>query len=285
MRVLPHEFAEVIAILSRGHDAGMTHKQMGEQVGIDKSTVHGIMSGQVKTVHRKTYDKVRRLRITGAEPVGSGRTRHSGAITSPDGTLRRLRALVGRGFPVKILAEMLDIPRSDLRIVVSEGRKRVYTTTAADVRRLYEKLQDADPADYGVTPRWIAHNKERATAEGWAPPICWDDDTIDDPDAFAEWTGECGTVTGYNLHRKHEIHVRVSIDRHGQERVNVLCEACCKARIAEKRATEDKLAARRAECEAFLREGRAMRWIADELGMSTRTVQRVKRDMDNDNEG
>ena len=33
----------------------------------------------------------------------------------------------------------------------------------------------------------------------------WDDDTIDDPAAFPDWTGKCGTPDGYDAHYKMKI--------------------------------------------------------------------------------
>jgi predicted DNA-binding protein (UPF0251 family) len=53
----------------------------------------------------------------------------------------------------------------------------VTRSTAARVARLYDLLSMRP----GPSP--IA--KRRALAKGWAPPLAWDDDTIDDPRARA----------------------------------------------------------------------------------------------------
>lgn len=282
--VSAEEFAAARRLIVEAHDEyGMSHREIAEVIECHHTWPVKVYGNHTKTMRRERYHTIlSRLPVRGFRPVR--RKAPSGARTSAVGAQRRIRALLADGFTCQFLGEHLGWTLASVSKFAHETKGFVFASTDREMRDAYNKLAGTDPRDYGISEQaskaiaTIARNNE------WEPSICWDDDTIDDPAAFAEWTGECGTVSGYNLHRKHQIHVRVSPDRHGNERTNVLCEACCRARVAEKRATEDKLAARRAECEAFLNQGKAMRWIADELSMSTRTVQRVKRDMDNDKE-
>ncbi len=148
--------------------------------------------------------------------------------------------------------------------------------------RYAQKLETTDPLDMGLQAQQVSRSKNYAAKHGYVPLMCWDEDTIMDPGAFPEWTGECGTVTGYNLHRKHRIHVKVYVDKNGKERMNVLCEACCKARVQAQDERVAQWERNRLACARMLDDGVPYRIIAAELGMSTRTVQRVARDMTNE---
>lgn len=260
----------------------MSNRAIARRAGLCESNLSQIIKGNrgqgreyepVKSIHRDTE-----AAILGVQPVINPPKRGGGWV-EPTGARRRLQALIAAGFPIKYLSEGMGWgvdPQPVHRFVTGKsGAKYVQHSTHLKAVALYDKLSECRPEDMGFTAYAISRARKAGEGHDWATPIAWDTDTIDDPDAFPEWTGECGSVSGYNLHRKHGIRMVGN---------SVRCAACCNARTAEKRATEDRLAARRGEAEQYLREGKAMRWIADELGMSTRTVQRVKRDMDNDKE-
>lgn len=200
IRVYPHEFERALKILHRGHLAGMTRAQMAEQVGLDRTTVNQMMRGGTETILRDSYEKILKLEIQEDIPVG--KTRHHGAKVDPTPTLRKMRALVALGFPVHFMAPMLGYAHaSALRVTVNKGVAFCYMATAIDVDKAYEKLKYADPLDYGVVPGYARKAREKAAAQGWAPPECWDEDTIADPDAIPEWTGCCGTLEGFVTHK------------------------------------------------------------------------------------
>ena len=99
---------------------------------------------------------------------------------------------------------MLDMRRGNLMILL-KSREHVHHGTYAKVRDLYEKLQHVDPRDHGVTEGDMRRAKTWASKKGCAPISCWDDDTIDDPEAWPEWTGLCGTLRGRKLHYEYKI--------------------------------------------------------------------------------
>lgn len=94
------------------------------------------------------------------------------------GTYRRLRALQAKGFPKSLLARRLGTRYLDL-----DEQRMVRPAFADAVRRLYDELWDADPERLGLRPCAITVARTRAAAAGWALPIEWDDDEIDDPTA------------------------------------------------------------------------------------------------------
>lgn len=133
------------------------------------------------------------------------------------GTRRRLQALFASGFSLDVIAEGVGVSRNRAS-AVTIGRQSLELVTDDLARRVaetYRKLETASPADFGVTELNSKRNRNRARRLGYAPRQCWDPDTIDDPEAFPEWTGACGTALGLR------IHYRDGIDA---------CERCLRAR-------------------------------------------------------
>jgi hypothetical protein len=111
------------------------------------------------------------------------------------GTRRRLQALAAKGWPQVRLGARLH---SDMHALLHTAQ--VTARNARAVRDLYDELWRTDPRDDGVGNQAYTRALNHASANHWAPIGCWDDDTIDDPSAFPDWTGHCGTVQGYNAH-------------------------------------------------------------------------------------
>lgn len=121
------------------------------------------------------------------------------------GTQRRLRALVAAGFPQHWLAEATGRSTAAVNNFLVKSRKFVDSEYAAAVEQVYRKYIDTDPVTVGVTSRARACALKVAAKRAWEPGHCWDDDTIDNPDAIPEWTGACGTQEGYRIHIREEI--------------------------------------------------------------------------------
>ncbi|MWA08823.1 hypothetical protein [Streptomyces sp. BA2] len=98
------------------------------------------------------------------------------------GTRRRLQALIANGWPQKRLGTEMGIKHH--RLIWDHVRQEVVAAdTARRVAALYDRLWNVDPVTRGISPRFAAEAKERATANGWPPPGAWDDDYIDSPAA------------------------------------------------------------------------------------------------------
>jgi hypothetical protein len=98
--------------------------------------------------------------------------------------------------------------------------ERTLVRVARAVRALYDELWRADPREHGVDNQAYSRTRNHAAAHGWAPVGAWDDDTIDDPAAFPDWTGRCGTPEGYSDHYRLDI---------------PYCLPCREARAAQRR--------------------------------------------------
>ncbi|RSN13778.1 hypothetical protein DMH25_08295 [Streptomyces sp. WAC 01325] len=119
------------------------------------------------------------------------------------GTRRRVQALAVAGWPMHRLARETGLAGSSIAWLMNAPN--VPVSRARIVAALYARLSLANPVLCGVAPAIARAARDRAVAAGWAPASAWDDDTIDDPSALAEWTGYCGKARGVDLHHRHGI--------------------------------------------------------------------------------
>jgi len=98
------------------------------------------------------------------------------------GARRRLQALGTLGWPVPPLAVRAGV--SDLALHSVLSGNRVTVRVARAVRDLYDDMWDEAPPETNRAERSRAQRARIGAARrGWAPPLAWDEDTIDDPAA------------------------------------------------------------------------------------------------------
>ena len=104
------------------------------------------------------------------------------------GARRRLQALGAIGWSQSQLGERLGICRGNMPAVIRSERLAAGTVRA--IQALYEELWNSPPPEGNQWDRAVAaRSRNSARARGWAPPMAWDDDTIDDPEAVPEGAG------------------------------------------------------------------------------------------------
>lgn len=168
--------------------AGIGYKRVGEMAGVSHGAMtkllYGVTSGGVEQ-RRPPARRVRRA--TAAALLGVRLVPVAGGVkVDPTGTMRRLRALCALGWSVARLAAQFDLDRQVLDAALNGTRPTTTQRTATAVRAMYEAIGDSRPI--GSSPgelRAITIAARRAAAHGWAPPIAWDDHSIDDPRATA----------------------------------------------------------------------------------------------------
>lgn len=172
--------------------AGMTYRAIAAQAGLDYSTIASLANPARQYAHRYTAEAVMRTH----------------APFTMIGITRRLQALCAIGFPGAYIAQRLGCNAFTLnnlrkpKAVDHRGaRKGSWSSHSPAIVELYKELEAKDPHDYGFDNRTVGVGKARARQEEYAPPVCWDPDTIDNPKAIAEWTGVCGTAAGRERHR------------------------------------------------------------------------------------
>lgn len=94
------------------------------------------------------------------------------------GVARRLQALAAVGWASGDLAPLLGTYDSDVMRWRRAERPMVTAAVHARVAALYDELWDKPP-----TGRYIKKVINLARREGYAPPLAWDDDRLDDPTA------------------------------------------------------------------------------------------------------
>lgn len=191
------------------------------------------------------------------------------------GTQRRMHALLSVGYGYKHMAALLGVEHTHLHRIATIN-KETTATTARNVRALYEKYGLTDPLEAGGTQHSVRYAQGCALKHGYAPPLAWDDDTIDDPDGYPDWTGECGTVTGYYLHLKYALKLRTWYQGNGKERRVVECEPCTQARRDRKHdINENYLKLNPTEIRKEYDGGLPAKALAELHGVSVKTVYRA----------
>lgn len=182
---------------------GMGLRTIAAAANVNRKTFQAILKGRPAR-DKGPQDKVRptvAAAILAIEPTLE--TLAPSTPISPLGTRRRIHALVAAGWPQHHLAARLGMFDRNFSQMLTREHVLVYRARA--VIALYEELWQADPAAHGVGAQPISRAVNQARANGWAPAGAWDDETIDDPAAFPDWTGQCGTPRGYAAHLRHRI--------------------------------------------------------------------------------
>lgn len=126
-------------------------------------------------------------------------------VIDATGTRRRLQALVYAGWTQSELARRMQMDRGNFgRTIVSD---LVEVATLKTAHRIYDELWRIDPTAAGVPAHRAATARQIAADRDWAPVGAWDDDRIDDPTAFPDWTGWCGTPKGRSIHYRIKVPV------------------------------------------------------------------------------
>jgi len=136
--------------------AGMTRNQITRAVGMSLHSIEYILTRDVR-VYPETSARIMRLGL-GVTPVG---------------VRRRLQALSVIGWTQRELGARLGVSGSCLSQTTATERTFIKPASATAIVRLYNELWAGCP-----TPnRRVIRDARR---KGWAPPLAWDDDTIDD---------------------------------------------------------------------------------------------------------
>lgn len=169
--------------------SGISVKQIAATTGLG-STVSRIVYGapdrgraETKRVHRATAAKILAVKVGDRDLVAEGRP------VDGTGTARRIQALALMGWSVPQIAQRAGKTPGTLRRALSGAT--VKADTARAVSAAYDQLWSTPAPASAASTR----TRNRAAREGWAPPLAWDDDTIDDPAATPAETARPGAGT------------------------------------------------------------------------------------------
>lgn len=168
--------APVVAHMRALQGQGWTLRQIADAAQVAHSTPHALAHQEL--TKRTVAERI--LRVTGSPPSLSSHT-----LVDSTGTRRRVQALATLGWSPERIAVRAGISRGPVYRALGGGGVSVSSATA--IRVAYDALWDVRAT--GGRCDVVA---ARARAAGWAPPLAWDDDTIDDPVAVPEGVPDVG---------------------------------------------------------------------------------------------
>jgi transcriptional regulator with XRE-family HTH domain len=159
--------------------AGIGHRQAGELAGVSSGSMSKILYGgpgnrpPSKRVRPQTAAAILAVRPSPGQLA-------PGALMDITGTRRRAQALVACGWSQARLARELGLTAANFCGMLR--RDQVTAATARAVSDLYDRLWNRPPPEHDQHTRGAAARaRNHAGRQGWAPPLAWDDDQIDDP--------------------------------------------------------------------------------------------------------
>ncbi|MBM4569104.1 helix-turn-helix domain-containing protein [Rhodococcus hoagii] len=165
------------------HAAAMSAPTIAAAAGVSLFTVRGLLAGADE---RGTEPAKRVLRVV-AEKLVAVAVPYPGVVppSTPDGcqvegvgTRRRLRSLVAAGYTQRDLAGRLGWNEDTISRIITARTTGVTAGHHRDVEALFRELQ--------LVPGASASARARGRRSGWALPMQWDEETIDDPKARPE---------------------------------------------------------------------------------------------------
>lgn len=199
-------------------DAGLSAVAIAEASDIPRPTIDDLIWGQ-PSLHRPPSQRVTRPTADALLDVPYSYLPARG-LAPAIGARRRLRALTAIGWPTLVLNDRLGLAKDRVFRLQSERMRRIKAPLARAVRDLYDDLWDTNPTHHGVEPHHAEAARRRATKAGWALPMHWDDDEIDNPHAapYLDHEGQVWfrhATTGRRLIDEHGLTIAQAAERLG----------------------------------------------------------------------
>lgn len=150
---------------------GVTHAGIADAAGLSTNVITSIRDGQ-PTIRVEVARRI--LAVDLADIIA--RSNRWGFVPAI-GSRRRIQALLAIGWRHGDITPRIRAngARTHSQLVLHQAGTSVARVTADAVRAVYDELW--------ATPGPSTATRKRAAALGYAPPMAWDDDTIDDPAA------------------------------------------------------------------------------------------------------
>lgn len=149
-------------------DLGLTRESIARAAGVGPTVV-----GRLTT---SPPPRLIDTRIAHALTTVTWRPTERQAVVLSVGARRRAQALAAIGWPMSDLAARVGMTAGNLSVTIAHPRLSYRHWVA--IRDVYD--------EWSMTPGPSRKTRQVAAARGWAPPLAWDDDTIDDPHTDAD---------------------------------------------------------------------------------------------------
>jgi transcriptional regulator with XRE-family HTH domain len=147
---------------------GLTVTQVARESGLQPSTIRRLVGGQ-KDILAANAAKVFRV------PLG---VRVSCGDVSAVGAVRRVRALYALGHLNRVIAQEAGVSRDTVCALAAGSWSSLKVAADDGIRSAYDRLSMRTGTSWKT--------RQLAERNGWAPPLAWDDETIDDPQAVPQ---------------------------------------------------------------------------------------------------
>ena len=168
---------------------GLGSRRIAELSGVQRGTMQWLITGRSE----RGYGPSKRISDTNAQrllaipiPEAPHHLVAGGARIPALGTTRRLQALVAIGYTQVYLSHRIGWTASNSTRLFTGRADYVIASSARRVETVFNELQ--------LIPGPNDRSRRRAKQLGWVPPLAWDEDTIDHPDAKPD-LGEPDKVT------------------------------------------------------------------------------------------
>ncbi|WP_436008040.1 hypothetical protein [Knoellia sp. LjRoot47] len=219
-------------------EAHVPLRAIARAAGLSDTAVGQLVAGRHDLVQRQTAERVARLSLADVFDQATGNVPSIGAT-------RRVQALMAIGWR-KTDLEAAGVPTAQL--VTRTGRDWISVAGWRQTRDVYERLS--------MMPGPSQACRDRARSRGYAPPLAWDEDAIDDPRAAPDAGPESPVAVDH-----------VAVDRAvATGRAGMACDTSL-------RLTQDE---RVEAVRALATRGSSDSEIANAVGVSGRTVLRLR---------
>lgn len=149
-------------------DRGLTLAQIGRAAGLEASTIRRLISGQ-RSILAVNAAKVLAVPLNVRVSLGD---------VPALGATRRIRALYALGHLNWRIAEEAGVSRDAVCRLASGDWPTIKVAMDDGVRAAYDRLSMQTGTSWKT--------RKLAERNGWAPPLAWDDDALDDPNAVPQ---------------------------------------------------------------------------------------------------
>ncbi len=151
--------------------AGVGTRRVAELAGLPIRTVRELY----RNPNREFVTKGTAKAILGV-PLPSGQLdplRADGSFIPALGSMRRLQALIAAGYTNTQLGDQTGLNSPNLNKVISGRQRKITVGKARAIAAAFDRLQ--------MTPGPDLRSRLRGQRNGWALPLMWDENAIDDP--------------------------------------------------------------------------------------------------------
>ncbi|MBX4168080.1 hypothetical protein K3M35_05285 [Rhodococcus sp. DMU2021] len=152
-------------------DIGMSWKTIADLTGVTHTQLKELAQGRTTKIRRDNAEKILNTRL----PASRYEVAVNNDLVPAIGATRRLQALMANGWAQTYLAERLGITNSRISELVHSQRECVTAERYHAIRQLFDELQ--------LSLGTCTYARNLGIKHGWALPLEWDEELIDDPAA------------------------------------------------------------------------------------------------------